>query len=442
MAKPLQIIVDRGQAGDPVSGQSAVSIPSLKGKDFYIEQEGYGTKKYSEYTVDIEGGFSLNNGATFPAEGVYTIHLVSSETSVADNTMTNGFHHAEVVTALSGRLGWRQPTLADAPVVDSINLASLGGRVYDGFHTLCNIVSIRDCQPNPQISDPALNDLLRSMDRDIMLRCLNAVFSETEIVEQDLMYDKHKYNSREIANAGNFAGYIIDIDSSFDLALKLDSLVFKFTANATFPIYLFKDGARSSVWSQLVTVEGGEESVIVPDESLIRYISSQRKGGRYYLGYFQDDIGAAKAIQEEVDRWGCFSYIRLRSFYSKASAGNFDRNALNMPSLPVGFNIEVSVIRDWTARITKNAHLFDELRGLVMAYKVIEDMIYTNRSNAGQRKALEGISMASLIQDLNGSAPVTDGPPPVMGLKQRIDREAARVKKSFFPTAQAFAICL
>jgi hypothetical protein len=83
--------------------------------------------------------------------------------------------------------------------------------------------------------------------------------------------------------------------------------------------------------------------------------------------------------------------------------------------------------------------MFDELIGLSMAYAVIEQVIYAVRSNSTERILKDQLDKLGIQLDLTGSVPLADTPK-VMGLRQRIEREAKKVKELFYPKAEAISV--
>jgi len=73
----LEIIVDGGEAYDPIDGEDSVIIPQCKDKDYYIMQRDIGQLlevRSGEITKDlVNGGFTLNNGIKFSSGDVFVI---------------------------------------------------------------------------------------------------------------------------------------------------------------------------------------------------------------------------------------------------------------------------------------------------------------------------------------------------------------------------------
>jgi len=361
---------------------------------------------------------------------------------------SNGFDLDKINKALIGRVGWLQSTITGAPVMNAANLKSLSGRFFnDGsFHALVNINNLKAVQEDPQISDDAFNALLQRMQQAAILRSLNGVLNEPEYLEQSLLYNRATRNDQPVNNTGLFVGYEIKIANTFDVSVQINSATFLFDTDCAFTLYLFKDGVKTPVWTGDIDLQANENTVVDLSNCILSYITAGTKGNRYYLGYFQNDLGGARAIQEQTWDWNktcMFLAMPVSAAQLKDDNGglvtDFDRNQRYESLLPFGFNLEVSAFRDHTQQVVKKAFLFDELVGLTMAYMCIEQILYNTRSNDKQRILSDNTAQFAAQLDLNGVMALPDTPQ-TTGLKQRITRELERVKKSLYPKPKALTV--
>lgn len=431
MGKPIEIVVGAGGI-NPAAGTSVCNIPTIKGQEFYVEKVGYGTYDSALYSSLSTGGFQLI-GNTFAADELFRVHLTGLSYGTASGSYTNGFDFSRVISALFGRVGWKQPIKTNSPVIDSTNLLAKGFRYFnDGsFHSIVTVDNVKATMDEASASDSNLNIHLESLQRAAIMRCLNAVFREPEYIKQYLLLDRIGQNDQVIENTGLFVGYEINLAPVMDIGIQIDSATLLFDQDVTFNLYLFKDGKKSPISVIEVSAIAGEATVVNFSDLILNYIGSATKGARFYFGYFQDDLGGVKAIQEQVcpRDTACF---RAQPMQSKKVTGEYDfnRNQRSYTVQPYGFNLEMSVFRDHTQLIVKKANLLDEVIGLTVASITIEQIIYTCRSNASERVLKDELSKVGIQMDLNGAAPVTDSPK-IKGLNDRIEEELKRLRKSF-----------
>ena len=355
--------------------------------------------------------------------------------------LTNGFDTAKVQTAMAGRLGWMQPTQAGSPVLSDAVKAASSGRFYnDGsFHSACTIDRLKSSQEDADISDANFNTLLGTLDQSVSMRVINAVFNRPQLVEHTMVYERvSNVRNVVIPNSGNFCGYRIKVGKG-DWAIQLNSISLFFDNVATFNLYLFNDLKLAPLQTKSVTTEAMSQTVV--DLGWVLNYISTNKGGLFYIGYFQDDLGSAHGIDEQLNMWAASKVFGAYPFQSPKKAGALDFNRIN-PSVvfrSYGLNLEITSYRDYTQTIIQNPHLFDNARGLGMAITVLESIKYSTRSNAVERQSKEAISGSELNYDLNLAFP-TDDRPFIAGLKTQLSQELKRISQSFFPKAEARSV--
>lgn len=407
MLKPIQIIIGSGGDYDP----------------------GSGIMPYSTYEDLPAGGFRLLGGLETSADDIWFVTIVEAGSSTASGDYSNGFNVPATIAALENRMGFRQPVGSDVATLTSAVTTSTSGRYFQDFHALVTVENIKSTIPQPGASDAQLITCLQDMRKAAILRALNGVFNDPQVIDQpQIVYQRYGMNDVLETAAGKFCGLRIDVSNIPDAAVQLDSLQLYFNEAATFNIYLFKDGSLAPVWTQEVTTVANA----LTDVTLTGKVLNR---GIYYLGYFQADTGSAKAYRQQVCEKAEASYFCAEAMQADATgATTFDREQISYLAQPVGLNAEISSFKDYTTAIKRKPSMFDELIGLMLAHTVIEQVVYAVRSNVNERILKDQLDKIGIQLDLNGVAPISDSPR-VTGLKQRIDRELQRVKKSFYPTA-------
>jgi hypothetical protein len=348
---------------------------------------------------------------------------------------TNGYDFTAVIAALKDRVGFRQPLGTGAPTLTSAVTTANSGRYFQDFHALVTVDNIKATMEQTGASDADLITYLGNLRQSAIMRCLNGVFAEKQVVEQVKLYNRYGLNDQLPDNGGLFVGFEIDIADAPDVAVQFDTISVYLDSAKTFNVYLFKDGSPTAVWTQSVTSVANT----VTETVLTDKVSGR---GKYYLGYFQNDIGSAKAYLEQVKSWAKTLWFGAKLVQAASTgATTFNRAYRTYPALPFGLNVEMSSFRDHTKQIQRKAAMFDEAIGLTMAYMVVEQVIYAVRSNANERILKDQLDRLGIQLDLNGAAPISDGPK-IQGLKQRIDQALKAVKQSFYPQAEAQTVSL
>lgn len=375
--------------------------------------------------------------------GAYSSH----EMEVMPVQITNGFNLDRILPVFRERIGWHQPTYDKAPVLSAINKRSTSGRYYDrGFHKSVTVKNYYDTQENPKITDAQFNQLLQEEDDACSLRAITAIFNRPALIEHKPNYSRTaNLLNAPIINTGLVVGYRINMAVG-DYAGVINSISLYFNDVATFNIYLYNDLLLPPVRTKQVTTIANTQTRVQLDW-VMNYIDSSDAGGTskgnlggvWYLCYKQSEVSASnpncRAINEQLNLWTDTKIVGAFPFQTPENSQTvFARNNPSVNFLSYGINIEFSSYRDYTQTIIKNAHLFDEARGLCMAISVIEQIQNTTRANYTERQMGENVSRFEY--DLNLAFPTKEFPF-MAGLKQRLERAFQSLNTKFNPPAQA-----
>lgn len=358
--------------------------------------------------------------------------------------LSTGFDETKVLAALTGRIGWVNPTQDDYDIVDEANQASTSGRYFnDGsFHSSCTIQNLKDTQEDDQISDEEFNTLLTNLKRSTILSCVNSVFDKIEAIESGLIYQRSNvpasFEPEYINNTGKFCGIRINIGQG-NYAVVIDSLTLLLDSAKTLNIYIYKDFKNAPLATIPITTVANEETS-VSVARVLNHLSSENKGGAYYIGYYQDDLGDARAI----DCSPCVNQFRVFGFCSLEATTNdatgFDKFNYSANYKTYGINLEMSSYYDYTDAIVKAAHQFDEYIGLSMAAKVIERVVVNNRINDTAVQA--GSNVSKLYDELNIEPANAQGMPLSPGIKSRLRKELKRLQAFFHQKDKSITVSI
>lgn len=362
-----------------------------------------------------------------------------STVAIASTDYSNGYNVTAVMAALMNRRRWRQPTRTDFPFTlagTNIWPANSVNPVFESIHKIVSPYNIWVVQEDKDITD--FNAYLTNLRADVVLKCLSSVFNKKEMLEKQLMFERFGRQDYPEINNGKFVCVRITPARLFDVSIQIDNVALKFDSDVTFNMYLFHD-AQPLVPVKTISVSAvANEQTVVSLGHVLSYAGSGNKSGVYYLGYFQDDLGSAQAINEIVQKFNpVFNFGCVPIELNKVGATAIDVNQVSYTIKTHGFNIQISAFRDYTQLIVDNAYLFDNLIGLQMAADVIEMIQNNTRSNKDQRIAGEMTKM--LYTDLNHAGP-TEESPFSAGLKSKITSEVYRIKHEFFPKKKVTSI--
>lgn len=444
MEKPLVITVDGAGPYDPASGTMDCIIPVKRDIDLLIERRtatfSIGFLKPSETIPLSTGGFRLAVG-TFQAGDIFNVFDAGVLIATGGSTYTNGYNYVRVIGALFGRIGWRQATISGAPVANVANSTSRSGRYFNDFHALNSLNLVKKLIEDPLATDDDINAYLENLQRAAILRSLNGLFNDRELLEMRSDFSRiREQTDRPINHTGLlFVGRRIRPVAMADVSVQIDSVGLYFEADVTFPLYLFQEGKKTPIWSGNVTAIGKEKTVVDLPDIVLGYLGSNNIGGAYYLGYFQSDLGGVRAIDEARMGYTIANCYSLEAIETVKIIGetNFNRVIITGSPWTHGLNLQFTSFRDWTNWIVKKANLFDELIGLQVTIQIVELAVQNVRSNPEERDMKLQLQQLGLWTQLEGIAPGVPDGPKIAGLRDRVQRELKRVKESFYPCFKA-----
>lgn len=334
-----------------------------------------------------------------------------------------------ILTLLFGRVGWKQPTQSEYAILDETNTTSKSGRYFQNVHAAVTVRNIKETQQDEDISDADFNEILSDLQKGAILKTLSAVFNQPEIIETGTIFERESNLATTLqANNGKFVGYTVEVAEKTDYTTDLSRMTLLFDRDVSFEMKCFIDNREQAIWTMPVTAIGGEATFIDVDDLKLSWMGKYGAVNTFYIGYFQDDIGEAQAINEPVSEWMQGILWEVNPIYATANGVKFDLPYVE-DSLTKGLNLEFTSYKDYTSRVIANKALFDEAVGLQVACDVIEMILTSTRSNGTERMAQE--QLADLHSALNQDAP-TNERPYTPGLKVRYSREIEKLQKSFF----------
>lgn len=339
---------------------------------------------------------------------------------------TNGFDYNAVYDALKNRVLWR----SQGGTSDSL-------RYFEDFHPLNDTNILDEMRPS---DGTTLTAYLNGLSSAVIMECLNAVYNRPQVIDQTKLcfyrLDNTVLVQQPAQNEGQFVGLKVILGKK-DKAIRFSSLELFFTETVTFNMYLYNDMTLPPVYTKSVTAQAGEQTIIdLSTDVILNYLTPTiNKGGIWYFGYYQNDLGSSQAVYYPIVN-SQFYAAAIWSYSAPTEIDiqgnrNFQRNVIGSNNLTYGLNLEVSTYVDATNTIVQAAGsgLFDELIGQVMAVRSVTNQIFSYRTNATQRNIADS-RIQQLYGELNGYKADSESPY-VMGLKDIVNRTIKTVKGSF-----------
>lgn len=333
----------------------------------------------------------------------------------------------EIKSALLGGVGFRQSPIAGYAIVDDDNQISDSGLYYQDASNAVTIQNIKECQQNKDISDDDFNSYLTQLQESALITvCNEVVEKQSDFIQSNNIYPFEKTFTETQTKTGKFYGFRIRTENQVNLISRIPWIELSFSASETFNIYLFNSNRSAPIQTKEVTTSAGQ-SVIV---DLGWYISDDTtyKGGDFYIGYFEDDIGLAEAYLKNYELsnnqkvTNCYELTPVTLDHTGTNIDISSRTDIS--DLP-GMNIGFEIYNDYTELIIRNKNMFWRAIQLQMAEKVANLILTSVRSNRIERLTKQFID--SLRIELYGNRDFG-----ILGIEGKLRRAISDLKKTFF----------
>ena len=328
------------------------------------------------------------------------------------------FDITSINSEFSSLIGFNQRTDTSYPAYEAEITTSDSG-LYVDDHPLFRIENLFNCA-SPNFADETLssgetettafNDWLIRRLQNSQVKLINKVFAQKkglgqskELFQDVKLFDNTRDMTRVVTNTGSFVGLEIALDRMEGLALQISRIGTHFDSVVTVPIYLYNSGKNTYVnLTEVDHTTANSYKWTAYSKKLYYNSSDLQPGGKHYIGYFQDDLGSAKAIKQDInfDRmcYGCSPYNRIwHGKYSKyisvhnIKVSSDKLNGTDYWLNPVyatytnenfGLNLDISVVSDLTQFFIKNKNVLAYAYKMQVQVDLLQEMLNSNRDTS------------------------------------------------------------
>lgn len=288
-------------------------------------------------------------------------------------------------TGLFGGVGFRDSDLTGYNIVDAANKVTTSGLYFQDASELVSIKNIKDCQENPAITSVQFNTLLGNMQRSAILDVCNKVLKDkADFVSSNNLYPFEKSFQNILGKMGKFVGFEITPQRNGNVICKIPWVETSFDGVVTFNLYLYNSNLPTApIQTKPITTIAGASNITILD--WIVADDTTYKGGIFYLGYFDDDLGTVSAYKKDYE----LSILRTITPYYSVEPISLTNSGTTISivgnvyeSDTFGLNFGVDLYHDYTELILRNRNLFWNAIQLQMHEKVLSLIKYSTRTNA------------------------------------------------------------
>lgn len=332
-----------------------------------------------------------------------------------------------IKTAMLGVNGWKQSLLSGAPVVDATNLATSSGAYYNSdFSNLVTVDNVVNTYETTGLTDEQVNTLLTEIVDSASTKVLNAVFSDDDFIQNNILFPYEYDFTHTLTNDTSFVGYEITTPKAKDILNIINSLSLTFNDVDTVKILLFHSSKKDPVKEVEVTTVQDDETKQELTDWYLSYTNSI-KGGKWYVGYLRSGL-TALAYDRDYESANIMNGFYCVGFNSIQVLGHntetlFDVNDIEYTSETYGMNFDISTFKHYDSIITENKNRFSKALGLQVAANALDMIINNNRSNDIERSL-----RTNAVLQLEGFE--RDGVKTI-GILKKLDQEIENLKNTF-----------
>jgi len=330
-----------------------------------------------------------------------------------------------------GGVGFRQTTLTGFPTIDTANSTARSGMIFQDATGFVTIQNIYECQQDPQLAEVDFNTYLTNLQNAVILEtCQKIQESESDFIQSNNVYPYEKSFINIQSKTGKFVGFQLEPTKKNGILGKVNWIELAFDEAVTFNVYLYNSNLpKSPLRTVSVTTVAGE-SVIVELEDWELSDDSTFKGGTFYWGYFEDDLGTASAFVKDFELSELWVHTRCHDIVPvtiEHTGTDINITTAIEKSETYGLNFGIDVYNDYTELFIRNKTMFYQPIYYQMAEKVYNLIITSVRSNRIERITNDDKALQAMTFEMYGSS--DSG---VNGIDGKLKRSMDNLKRMMF----------
>lgn len=337
---------------------------------------------------------------------------------------------ARIESDIFGLVGYRQPIETEFAILDVTNTETRSGKYFNGYSNLVRIENLKNSVT--EFSDANFNTWLTQRTQEALINsCQDAIKGQRDLLEHRTLYHYENDFNTKITNIANrFVGYEIELRKKEGIALQFNTLMSQFDGVvAGLTIYLYHSSQKTAIKTFALTTQTDSVKTDSLSEFIIYYQNEVYIGGKFYIGYYQDDLGTVQAYDrrfERADIQNTFNNVLINEISVDDTTGItlFDVNNVNDNEQSWGLNFDISLYKDYTQYLIDNQVVIQDLIGLQTVAQLLNTMEFNNRNNDIQ-KTNQDTRILIELKGLDGAKE--------LGIETRLEKEKERVQDLLFP---------
>jgi hypothetical protein len=328
-----------------------------------------------------------------------------------------------IKSELNGLVGFKQPANPKYANIDADNQISQSG-LFVTDNPYAKIEYLRDNHDYARVSDVQFNNFLRDLKKTSIIKVCQSVFIEPDYLDRNLIYSNGNNKVTEFQLPVGFVGYKIKIDEKKSVAFRINRAILEFVADGNLDLLVFNSNLKTPIHTVSIAYD---DYYHIEDVDLVCNDSGYYKG-TFYVGYINTNKRTYKRDFEDSSLQNKLTCLEISQI--KVDDVNvatiFDQSKVEGLEDYCGFNLDITVVDDFTDMILNNKYLFSRAIYIETVIAALNVYCSSLRSNSGERNADD--LYARVMLEIEGTRP-DDNVVHVRGLRPEMLFEISQIRE-------------
>jgi hypothetical protein len=334
---------------------------------------------------------------------------------------------------LTGLVGYRQPANPKFAIVDEDNLISQSG-LYITDNPYAKIEYLKACVDYERASNAQLNTELKNIIESSSINICGQVFNEEDFIDRNYIYTATQNKVTEVDLPIGFVGYRINVTEDKNVALRINRAIFEFVDGGTFDLLIFNSNIKEPI--KIIPITFQEFYYTKTLDILLNDLGFYK--GSFFIGFINDGSFRTykKNYYDSINKNSIKNTVIINEFVGgHTDPVLFDLNKTEQFADYCGFNLDISVLDDYTDFIITNKHMFARAIYLDSIIAFLNIYAASLRSNGDERSSFELYNRVML--EIEGTRP-DDNVISIKGLRPQIVYEISQIKEQIMKLKGGF----
>ena len=334
---------------------------------------------------------------------------------------------------LTGLVGFRQPANPKFAIIDEANLESKSG-LFVTDNPYAKIEYIKANIDYERASNAQFNAILRNILSTSCINVCSQVFNQDDFIDRNYIYTETQNKIEELELPIGFVGYRVNISENKNIAIRLNRIILELVDSGTVDLLVFNSNVKQPIKTIPIVFDAFYYTKAL--DILLNDLGFYK--GSFYIGFINDGSHKTykKNYYESIEK-NSIKQISIRNEIVKNhnTAELFDLNKSEEFPDYCGFNLDITVLDDYTDFILTNKFLFARAIYIDAIISCLNIYAASLRSNGDERNASELYNR--IMIEIEGTRP-DDNVISIRGLRPEIVYEISQIREQLLKLKGGF----